>query len=502
MNILELTADEVKRFFLEHENYFSLKLPDYINFQELLDKLSDEMGEEIYTSILEKDTLPDNYDDINYTLYSNKDGNYDWRPFQIINPVIYISLINILSKKDNWDEILKRFKEIDKISVIKCESIPVVEEEKEKILNKQSSQILSWWDKIEQNSIKLSLEYNYIFKTDIVNCYSEIYTHSIVWALHTKKVAKEKRKDNKLLGNNIDKHLQAMSNGQTNGIPQGSVLMDFIAEILLKYSDELISYEIEKNTKLKEKFKILRYRDDYRIFVKEIEIGREIMKIITKVLSSLGLKLNTTKTGYYDDIILSSIKEDKLEWLERKKESNLQKRLISLYKFSLKYKNSGSVTKEISQIREIIEKKKDFSKENIDILISIVTEIIYKNPRTYLEGNTILSYLFPLIEENEREKIVKKVFTKLSGILNSGYFEIWFQRATLKEELLDISYNEEICQLVNGKKIKLWNVEWIASKKIKNILKKVKIINQVRKGEMPQKISSEEVKIFDSYNEV
>ena len=139
-----------------------------------------------------------------------------------------------MSKKDNWDEILKRFKEIDKISVIKCESIPVAEEEKGKILNKQSSQILSWWDKIEQNSIKLSLEYNYIFKTDIVNCYSEIYTHSIVWALHTKKVAKEKRKDNKLLGNNIDKHLQAMSNGQTNGIPQGSVLMDFIAKILLK----------------------------------------------------------------------------------------------------------------------------------------------------------------------------------------------------------------------------------------------------------------------------
>jgi len=55
------------------------------------------------------------------------------------------------------------------------------------------------------------------------------------------------------------------------------------------------------------------------------------MKIITKVLSSLGLKLNTTKTGYYNDIILSSIKEDKLEWLERKKESNLQKSVKMLY---------------------------------------------------------------------------------------------------------------------------------------------------------------------------
>ncbi|WP_338996763.1 hypothetical protein LC565_01935 [Fusobacterium animalis] len=193
MNILELTADEVKKFFLEHENYFSLKLPDYINFQELLNNLSTEMGKKIYMDILEKKSFPDNYDDVNYTLYNNKDGNYDWRPFQIINPVIYISLINILSKKNNWNEILKRFEEIDKTSVIKCESIPVVKQEKEKILNKQSFQILSWWDKIEQNSIKLSLEYNYLFKTDIVNCYSEIYTHSIAWALHTKKTAKEKK---------------------------------------------------------------------------------------------------------------------------------------------------------------------------------------------------------------------------------------------------------------------------------------------------------------------
>ena len=195
--------------------------------------------------------------------------------------------------------------------------------------------------------------------------------------------------------------------------------MDFIAEILLKYSDELISYEIQKNTKLKEKFKILRYRDDYRIFVKEIEIGREIMKIITKVLSSLGLKLNTTKTGYYDDIILSSIKEDKLEYFERKKESNLQKRLISLYKFSLKYKNSGSVIKEISQMREIIEKKKDFSKENVEVLISIITEIIYKNPRTYLDGNTILSYLFPLIKEKERKESMKNFIKKFSTMVLS-----------------------------------------------------------------------------------
>ena len=149
-----------------------------------------------------------------------------------------------------------------------------------------------------------------------------------------------------------------------------------------------------------------------------------------------------------------------------------------------------------------MEKKKNLNKENIEVLISIVTEIIYVNPEVYPVGSAILSYLFPLVEEETRSELITKVFNKLKKVLNSGYFEIWFQRATLKEELLNISYNEKICKLVNNKKIKLWNIEWITSNKIKNIFNKIKIVNQKRKEEMPQKISKEEVKIFDRYNEI
>ena len=58
--------------------------------------------------------------------------------------------------------------------------------------------------------------------------------------------------------------IQEMSFGQTNGIPQGSILMDFIAEIVLGYADELLSKELVK-LKIND-YKILRYRDDYRIF--------------------------------------------------------------------------------------------------------------------------------------------------------------------------------------------------------------------------------------------
>lgn len=499
LDILSLDANQAKKFFLEVKNYCNLDLPKYINFQELLEKISTEMGNNTYMQI--KNDNPENYDDINYILFNNKDGGYDWRPYQIINPVMYISLVNVITKEENWNEILNRFSDIDRISYIKCESIPVVESS-ENLLNKKSSQILNWWDKIEQNSIKLALEYDYLFQTDIVNCYAEVYTHSIAWALHTKEVAKNNRRNYGFLGNIIDMHLQNMSYGQTNGIPQGSVLMDFIAEILLKYADELITNHIIQKGISRDSFHILRYRDDYRVFAKDISIGREILKIITKELLGLGLKLNVSKTNYSNNVILSSIKKDKIEFLKSQKTYSLQKRLILLYEFSLNYPNSGSISKEITKIRETMEKRSDFSKDNIEVLISIVTEIIYTNPRIYVEGNAILSYLFPLIEdENKRKEIIKKVFKKLKRILNSGYFEIWFQRATLKENELNIEYNENICKLVNNEAVELWNISWISTNKIKNIFKRTKIINQDEKDNMPQKIDKEEIKIFDEYND-
>jgi hypothetical protein len=56
--------------------------------------------------------------------------------------------------------------------------------------------------------------------------------------------------------------MQGMNYGQTNGIPQGSVLMDFIAEMVLGYIDERLSECLDKNMN----YHIIRYRDDYRIF--------------------------------------------------------------------------------------------------------------------------------------------------------------------------------------------------------------------------------------------
>jgi hypothetical protein len=53
-------------------------------------------------------------------------------------------------------------------------------------------------------------------------------------ALYGKEEAKDNRHKSSL-GNDVDKLIRSMRYGQTNGIPQGSVLMDFIAEMVLGY---------------------------------------------------------------------------------------------------------------------------------------------------------------------------------------------------------------------------------------------------------------------------
>lgn len=133
-----------------------------------------------------------------------------------------------------------------------------------------------------------------------------------------------------------------MRHGQTNGIPQGSVLMDFIAEIVLGYADLELSEKIQL-AGITEYF-ILRYRDDYRIFVNNPRDGEQIVKLLTEVTISLGLKLNPSKTKVNDDVVRASIKADKIAWFSRKKsEKSLQKHLLIIHNHALQFPNAGSL---------------------------------------------------------------------------------------------------------------------------------------------------------------
>lgn len=94
------------------------------------------------------------------------------------------------------------------------------------------------------------------------------------------------------------------------------------------------------------------------------------------------MRINPDKTSYSYDIINSSIKKDKIYYLLNSyRNNNLQKYLLILKNFADKFPNSGTLLKELSHFYKKIYFQKKFS-ESI-ILISIIVDIISKNPRTY-----------------------------------------------------------------------------------------------------------------------
>ena len=109
--------------------------------------------------------------------------------------------------------------------------------------------ILNWWVNSEQALIKNALDYSCCIQTDVTDCYPSIYTPSIAWALHGKEVAKEDINKKELLGSQIDHKLQQMQGDNVCGIPQGSILMDFLAEVVLDYADSQL-YELLLQNKI------------------------------------------------------------------------------------------------------------------------------------------------------------------------------------------------------------------------------------------------------------
>ena len=91
--------------------------------------------------------------------------------------------------------------------------------------------------------------------------------------------------------------------------------MNLIAELLLGAIDVRLCERTKKENI--EDYEIIRFRDDYRIFVNDENVGMRIVKILSEVLRDFGLRLGAAKTAKSDDVISASIKSDKLAWMER-----------------------------------------------------------------------------------------------------------------------------------------------------------------------------------------
>ena len=490
-SILDLTHGEARTFLLKTESYCSLDLPPYIAFGDLINGVHRLLDGKRLTYF--RRSTPRDHDDVNYTILHNKDGKYAWRPFQLIHPALYVSLVHAITENDNWKLICDRFQKFATDNKIRCLSLPVMSLSDEK---DHAEQVSHWWHEIEQRSIELSLDYAYLTETDITDCYGAIYTHSIAWALHSKGEAKKKenRTNQNLIGNVIDSHIQDMRHGQTNGIPQGSALMDFVAEMVLGMVD------LELSGRLKESgitdYRILRYRDDYRVFVNNPPDGERIVKLLTEVTIELGLKLNPAKTKASNDVVRASIKSEKLAWMTRKQfDKSLQKHLLIIHDHAIHFPNAGSLAIALNNYHKRISRI-TAPRESPQPLIAIVVDIAYRNPRTYAICAAILSKLLSFIESNdERLAIAGRIRKKFSQIPNTGHMQIWLQRVTFPLDR-QIDYDETICKLVADNPGFLWCNDWISSTDLIAAVNTAKIVNAIRRDEIAPVIPLKEVELF------
>ncbi len=492
-SILKLSHTGARRFLLKAGSYCTLDLPSYFEFEKLLNEINNKLSGKMLSDFFSTNHKPRNCDDVNYVIINNKNGKYTWRPIELIHPALYVSLVHKITDETHWKTIRSRFNFFAKNKKIECVSHPVkaLTQQKDK-----AEQISHWWQEVEQRSIELALDYEYLIQTDITDCYGSIYTHSIAWALHGKDFAKNNRGDKTLIGNLIDAHIQDMCHGQTNGIPQGSVLMDFIAEMVLGYADSELTKKIMANSI--SDYHILRYRDDYQIFVNNPQDGEKILKLLTETLIDLGLKLDPSKTAVTNQVIKESIKPDKLFWIgQKQKEGNLQKQLLIIYNLSQQFPNSGSLVTALTDYHKRIS---NLTKTKGDILplISIITDVAYHNPRTYAISSAILSRFINLIEsDDEKRAVVDKIIKRFEKIPNTGHLLIWLQRITIIFNR-KYEYKEPLCQLVKDvPSVKIWNSDWLQPS-FSKLINPDMIINQEKIEKLTPVITKIEVELFIS----
>lgn len=498
-SIIDLNAKDARKYLMLPTSYCTVNLPEYYDFTSVLSFVKRIVGrKDIHACLADKKKTPSSQEGVNHQLLVNKDGHYAFRRLQLANPFIYYLLVRTITEEENWNTIKQHFISRNRPN-IRVISLPKIKKSKEQA--QAGVDIPSWWEEFEQESIALALKYQYVFLTDITDCYGSLYTHTIPWGIYGKQYAKDHRNE-KNLGNRIDQYMAAMNNNQTNGIPQGSVLFDLIAEIVLTYADACLYDELSRMGYSETEYCVLRYRDDFRVFANNKERLEEIVKVLQEVLIDLNFRMNSSKTKLSESIVLDSIKADKRAYLSaspvyRGKESlfsTIQKELFFILQFAKENPNSGMVARLLSELLNRIVGA-NVHNENMRVLISVTVEIMMTSPRVFNVGTALISVFLSKIEEG-KAVIIKDVYNKLRRLPNTGELEIWLQRITYHLNDVEIQYEEPLTQLVLGNEVRIWNNDWLKPDYLVGF-PLLSVCDVAKRDAQTPVIEAKEVSIFD-----
>lgn len=506
--IFDLSADEALDFLMQNDRYVTTEMPEYLNFDPVLAFAREHIADTSIDKCL-KDINPENMSDANYDIMLNKDGRYAVRVLSLSNPFLYYLLAREICTPEHWAAILDDFKVFGSAPHIQAVGIPVIPADKEDF--HKATTILNWWSRFEQMAVKLSLDYRYMFVTDITNCYGTIELQTVEKALSRKGTASEVD-----VKTDIVRILTMLRQGRNIGLPQGSTLYDIVAEIVLGYADMLLREALERDG-ITEGYEILRYRDDYKVFANDKDLLERISYTLQHVLEGLNLRLNSAKTRISDSIITDSIKPDKLAYIyntpiyNNKKQCDfdgIQKQLLFILQFGRQYPNCGQMRMLLSKLSTWIEKhiekvaKNQKSKakpkveaksgeedaedkktqkrpgtiiEDIMAMSAIAAQIAAENLNSAHYALKVISQVLSTISDEQvengkrasKDEIVTKVLNRLGSMQNSDYLKIWLQNLAVKAEYKgDYSFADGkgngLCHLVCGADANLWNNSFLA----------------------------------------
>jgi len=214
-----------------------------------------------------------------------------YRVFGIQYPYHYHDIVYWLI--NDWENIIDHMFLKDNLIYTYSMPIPVNANNKGELSPLRSGRLIyEWIEMAERDLVAEAHRFKVLIRTDITNFYNSVYTHSIAWALHGRKIAFAD-KEFKLIGNKIDKLVQYANDGRTNGIPVGSAVSDLIAEILLAKIDQNVSLRLKKK---KITFLGTRFKDDYRILANSEEDTKKILSVLSEELHKFNLLISENKT--------------------------------------------------------------------------------------------------------------------------------------------------------------------------------------------------------------
>ena len=109
--VTKSTAEDARQFLMKNESYCTLDLPEYFDFAKVLGRIAKTMSEQQQATWSSKEVR--SLERVNHTIISNKRGRLDWRPIQLIHPVIYVEIANTLTEEENWSRIQSTFEKIE-----------------------------------------------------------------------------------------------------------------------------------------------------------------------------------------------------------------------------------------------------------------------------------------------------------------------------------------------------------------------------------------------------